>query len=545
VKLEADREKGELRHWALLLAIVAAGALLRMVAIGREALWADEALTLVLAHWPLGEMVLQPADQTPFLYYSIHKLLFGADASAAAVRTISLAAGVLAIPLVYAAGRLCFGRGAGLVAAALLAVWGPHIDYSQEARAYALFFLIVLASATSLLWWFDEAVRTNQRRLLAMPARRIALACFATATALSFYAHITSIFWIACALQILISLSVRTEARRYMGEVAAALCAMALLAAPGLIRLAREVALPDAFHWLRQASPADFVATTADVLLPLGAGPIGAALQAAAAVAIVVLLLRRKNALREMFGRNPAAAAVILALLALPLIVWLAGFAIRPIFMFRTALAGVPGAVLLIAGTLELVRGTRARAFLASGAVALLLAPSLLAGTVREKEEWRGAFAALAQRVRPGDLIVACPSWKYPALRHAAGRTLPAPVTVPFGEALLIEPALGSDPAWDRTFFDSVTGPVARDLNGGPERGPYPRSNVSLPPSARVWLVASECSEDEARSVAQWLGGAPRWTTVWRSPGTPEHAGIEISGYAPGRALDLPVRLAR
>jgi|GEM_PF-3996875 len=545
VKPESDHEKSGLGHWALLLAIVAIGALLRTAAIGREALWTDEALTLVLAHWPLGEMILQPADQTPFLYYAVHKLMFGPDASAAAVRTISLAAGLLAIPLVYAAGRLCFGPRAGLVAATLLAVWGPHVDYSQEARAYALFFLIVLASATALLWWFAEAARDEQRRLAGIPARRIALSCFAIATALSFYAHITSIFWIACALQILISLSLRTGARRYMSEVAAALAAMALLALPGLVRLAREVALPDAFHWLRQASPAEFVATAADVLLPLGDGAIGGVLQAAAAAATALLLVRRRGRLRELFGRNPAAAAVILALLALPLIVWLAGYVLRPIFMFRTALVGIPGAILLVAGVLELVSGRRSSAALAAGAVALALAPPLLAGTVRDKEDWRGAFAALAARVQPGDLIVACPSWKYPALRHAAERTVPAAVVVPFGEALLIERALGADRAWDRTFFDAVTGPVARDLNGGPHRGPYPRSAVSLAPSARVWLVASECSEEEAPGLSQWLGGRPRWTAVWRSPANGEHAAIEISVHAPGRALDLPVRLAR
>ena len=544
VQSEADRERSGFGHWAALVAIVAAGAVLRTVSIDAEALWGDEALSLVLAHWPVAEMALRPSDPTPFLYYGIHKLLLGGDVSAAAARSISLACGLAAIPLVYAAGRLCFGRTAALAAAALLAVWGPHIDYSQEARAYALLFLLTLASATALLWWFAEAVREEQRRIAGAPSRRIALACFALTTSLSFYTHLTAIFWIALALQILISVTMRTEARRYLREAGAALVAMALLAMPGLVRLTREMAAPDAFHWLAQAGPAEFAATAADILLPFGGGGLATPLQIAAGAALLFLLVARRAALRSLFARNAAAAPVILALLALPLIVWLAGYALRPIFMPRTALYGAPGAILLIAGALRLLSG-RAFAAGAAGAVALAFSQPLLIGTVRDKEDWRGAVAALGARVRPGDLVIACPSWKFPALRHAAARPLPAPVVLPFGEMLAIEPSLGGEERWDRIFFEAVTAPMARDLHGGPRRGPYPRSTVSLARSARIWLVASECAPDEMRGIAEWLGARPRWTRVWSSRGDSGHAAIEVTAYAPGRPLSLPVRLPR
>lgn len=539
----SERQRSGLGHWAALAAIVAAGALLRTVAIGREALWADEALTLVLAHWPLGEMLLQPTDPTPFLYYAIHKLLIGADASAAAARSLSLAFGLLAIPLVYAAARLSFGRFAGLAAAALLAVWAPHIDYSQEARAYALLFLLTLASATCLLWWFAEAPRVEQRRVAGVPTRRLALAGFALATAFSFYAHLIAIFWIALALQILVSVSVRTEARRHMREVVVALAVMAVLAIPGLIRLVREIAAPDAFHWLLQAGPGEFLATSAGVLLPFGSGTAAIPLQIAVAAALAFLLVRRGPS-TDSFARNPAAAAIIPALIALPLIVWLAGFVLRPIFMPRTALYGAPGAILLIVGALHLLP-RRAFAPAAATAVALALAQPLISGTARDKEDWRGATAALARTVRAGDLILACPSWKYPALRHAAASPLAAAVAVPFGEMLLIERALGLDRGWARTFFEAVTAPLSRGITGGPRRGPYPRGAVTLGPSARIWLVASECSGDELAALAQWLGGSVRWTPVWRSPASGDRAAIEVAGYAPGRPLSLPIRLPR
>jgi mannosyltransferase len=524
-------------HWLALLAIVAAGAVLRTVAIGREALWSDEALTLVLAHWPVGEMILQPADQTPFLYYTLHKLLFTAADSAATVRTLSLAAGLLAIPLIYAAARLCFGRGAGLLAAALLAVWGPHIDYSQEDRAYALLFLLTLASATSLLAWFREAMHEESRPRL----RYLALAAFAVTTALSFYAHLTSIFWIAAALQIFVSLTLRTPARRYRAEAAAALAAMALLAAPGLVRLARVVSTPDTFHWLSQASPARFIRTSADILLPLGTGAAQPLLQIAAAAALAMLLIRGRSALAPLLSRNPAAPAVILALLALPLVVWLAGFLLRPLFMPRTALYGAPGAILLIAGAVQLL--PRHRAATAALVTALALSQPLLAGTVREKEDWRGAFAALAARTKAGDLIVTCPAWKYPALRHAIAHPLPAPVVVNFADPLLLEGRLGMGTHWDRTFFAAVTAPSGRALMYRRPFGIYPPARLRLAKASRVWLVASECSPEEKWNVAAWFGRTGPWTTVWRAPARADHAGIDLIGFVPAGTGTLNLRL--
>ena len=524
-------------HWLALLAIVAVGAVLRSVTIGREALWSDEALTLVLAHWPMGEMILQPADQTPFLYYTLHKLLFTAADSAATVRTLSLACGLAAIPLIYAAARLCFGRGAGLVAAALLAAWGPHVDYSQEDRAYALLFLLTLASATSLLAWFREATRDESRSR----RRYLALAAFALTTALSFYAHLTSIFWIAVALQIFVSLTLRTPARRYLGEAAAGLAVMAVLAAPGLVRLARVVSSPDTFHWLSEASPARFVATSADILLPLGTGAAQPWLQVAMAAALAFLLIRHRTVLAPMLSRNPGAAPVILGLLALPLIVWLAGFVLRPLFMPRTALYGAPGAILLIAGAVQLL--PRYRALAAALITALALSQPLLAGTVREKEDWRGAFAALAAHTRPGDLVVTCPAWKYPALRHAVAHPLPAPLVVSFADPLLLEARLGIGTDWDRTFYDAVTAPSGRALMYRRPFGPYPPARLRLAKAGRVWLVASECSPEEKWNVGAWFGRTGPWTRVWRSPARADHSGIEVIGFAPAGADTLAVRL--
>ena len=79
-------------HYALLLGVLLAGLALRTAAIGRESLWTDEALTLVIAHLPVLDMITKPADPTPFLYYALHKWFVPEDASLVGVRAISLIA---------------------------------------------------------------------------------------------------------------------------------------------------------------------------------------------------------------------------------------------------------------------------------------------------------------------------------------------------------------------------------------------------------------------------------------------------------------------
>jgi mannosyltransferase len=511
------------RHYLLLALIVALGAGLRIAGIGRESLWTDEALTLVLAYWPTGDMLLQPTDPTPFLYYWLHKLLVPAGAGIVAARSISLVAGLLSIVAIYALGRLAFGRRAGLLAAALLAVWAAHVDYSQEARAYSLLVLLTLVSAAGLLWWFRESGKVEPSR-----ARYAALAVFAAATVLAFYTHLVAIFWIALALQIFVS---GTQRKRpgHLPEMAAALAAMALLAVPGLIRLARDMATPDAFHWLPQASPAEFVATTAGLYLPLGLGGLaGTLVWLVVTAALVAPFVRARP--------EWPAAAVTFAFLALPLLLWLYGFVERPIFMERTILFAIPGMILLIAAAIGTLRSERVQQLAGTALVGLFLAATLLQGTTREKEDWRGANSALAARARPGDLILVCPGWKYPPFRHAAG-PMPGPVIIRYAGTPLL---LDSGEGWEESYFTSATEPLMRSWIGGTARAHLP-DRIALAPGASVWLVASECAPEERAAFDRWLGAQGGWTEIWRSAAIPDQAAISVSRAPPRTPAALPV----
>lgn len=510
--------------------ILLAAVVLRTVAIGRESLWTDEALTLVIANWPVGEMALQPTDPTPFLYYALHKFLIPAGAGAAGVRAISLAAGLLAVPAMYMLGRVALGRQAGLLAAALLAVSAPLVDYSQEARAYSLLVLLTLLSATGLLWW----IRASERPDDARRQRAAALSLFVSATALCFYTHLVAVFWIALTLALLLSFAGRARPARLVDAFLAS-AALAVLALPGLLRLVRQAAIPDGFHWLSQASHRAALARTADAFLPTSLWP-GAAIPMLAIVTVLIALALRRH------PPDRAASAVILAFLALPLLLWLFGFLARPIFMERTILFAIPGAILAISAALKSIPSARARNTATLATLSLFLAGSISGGLSRAKEPWGAADNILRARVRPGDLVLACPNWIYPALRHAAQDPLPAPVVVPYSRRpLIVEGRYGADPGWPRTVFNSLVAPNVRRFTQR-TRPSLPLGRLPAPNAA--WLVDSRCTPSERASLLRWLRGGSD-TLVWRSRAGPDRTSIAISRIVPAPGADLAIHLGR
>ncbi|MCB0241685.1 MAG: glycosyltransferase family 39 protein, partial [Anaerolineae bacterium] len=101
---------------------------LRSARLDFQPLWWDEGYSVWFAHQPLAEMLrLTALDIHPPLYYALlggWSQLFGL--APVALRLFSVAAGVVAVPLIYVAGRALGGRRAGLLAAGLLAINPLH-----------------------------------------------------------------------------------------------------------------------------------------------------------------------------------------------------------------------------------------------------------------------------------------------------------------------------------------------------------------------------------------------------------------------------------
>lgn len=402
-----------IRRYSGLLAVTLVGLILRLVNINDWPLWSDEALTLLIAQWPLQTLFLIPADPTPGLYYALHKALLGPFAQVATARSISVVAGTLLIPTSYFLAKQA--RVPAVLTAALVALSFPLIDYSQEARAYSLLVLLVTLSAGSFLWW----ARTERLGLL------VASLGFALA---AFYTHFSAIFWVGP----LTLAAIWTGKRRAVSP----LLAMAILAVPELSRLAQYH--QPGFSWLLQASPTRAANTFARAVLPFR-------LSGGLALAVALLLGWRmwvhRDALARWVKANRSAAIVLMIFLTVPLAAWLFGFALKPIFMPRTILLALPGILLAMALLLHfehrLVR---------AGVIALYAMSLLVTGTMRPREDWRG----VARRVG-SDAVLMCQSWQAAAMKHALGHD--SRVLLVYGDSLLeIEGA-----PWQLAYFNALT----------------------------------------------------------------------------------------
>jgi mannosyltransferase len=142
---------------------------LRLIALSSRTFWYDEAFAVLFSEKGLNGMLygtLTPengtaADVHPLLYYTTLNAwmaVFGSDL--AVVRLYGVLLGVATIGMLYLLARDLFGEKTGLVAAFIAAVAPYHVQYSQEARMYALLGLLLIAAT----WSFVRGWRTGQTR---------------------------------------------------------------------------------------------------------------------------------------------------------------------------------------------------------------------------------------------------------------------------------------------------------------------------------------------------------------------------------------------
>jgi mannosyltransferase len=167
-------------------------AALRFYHIGAASLWTDEILSRYYAqvfdlHYQFtAGLITEPSPPTYTLLLRGWMAVFGY--SEAAIRSLSTAACLLCVPVIYLLGRELAGKRQGLVAALLFSLCPTSLYFGQEARVYALFML----SASIVLWAVAVLLR-DPRSVKAA----VAYVFFAT---LGFYLHATGLlFTVACA----------------------------------------------------------------------------------------------------------------------------------------------------------------------------------------------------------------------------------------------------------------------------------------------------------------------------------------------------------
>ena len=168
--------------------ITIAGGLFRLLLLGQQELWRDEAFTAVVVRMPIGDMLSAVSrDSAPPLSYLLDHVVALVDTSPAALRLVSALAGTALIPLVAALARRIRGDSAAVWAAAFVAVVPATVLSSRDARMYALGGTLAVA-ATLLLW-----------RAIERPALRRWVA-YATIAAAAVWTEYFDVFALGAAL---------------------------------------------------------------------------------------------------------------------------------------------------------------------------------------------------------------------------------------------------------------------------------------------------------------------------------------------------------
>ena len=152
--------------WAPLLLLLLLAAALRILPLPHEALSGDEIFSHGIAIEPLPAAwhdIREDLVHPPLFYLLLKAGTAVWGAGVTGLRVLSLVFGLLALPLlVWLGTRLPGARWCGLLAAACVAVGRYDLFYSQEARSYAFYTVLVLL----LVLWFETATRTPDRPAL-------------------------------------------------------------------------------------------------------------------------------------------------------------------------------------------------------------------------------------------------------------------------------------------------------------------------------------------------------------------------------------------
>ncbi|MBI4300259.1 MAG: glycosyltransferase family 39 protein [Chloroflexi bacterium] len=128
--------------WLIVSPLVLLGAVLRFYRIESNGLNLDEAWSLWMVKHSTVDIVrkiwFESGDATPPTYYVLLHGFISLGDGLVALRALSVIAGALTVWLVFRLAADLFGPRAAALSAFLVAIAPLQIEYSQEARAYAL-----------------------------------------------------------------------------------------------------------------------------------------------------------------------------------------------------------------------------------------------------------------------------------------------------------------------------------------------------------------------------------------------------------------------
>jgi len=395
--------------WVVVGVAVAIGVVLRFWT--QSHLWLDEALSVNIAKLPVGDIpeALRHDGHPPLYYWLLHGWMSAFGESDRAVRALSGVFAVLALPLMWLAGRRVGGRTVAWLAVVLLALNPWAFRYATEARMYSM--IVVLALAGYLC--VTNALEEDGSGWL------VGVALLTGALLLTHYWAL----YLVTATVVLLALRLRSPVtRRRALHLLIAVAVGSLAFVPWLPSFAYQAAHTGS-PWAKPIRPATiFTITTNDL------GGIGAEGQIVGLILTLLVVLALFGVARDRrhieldLGTVPQVRTE-LAVAGLTLAIGIVAlFLTSGTYESRYAAVFVP--FLLLAAAAGLTR--LLSDWLRLAIVGLLVAGGLLGGyrnvTVERTQLGAEVVPAINASAKPGDVVLYCPDQLGPAgTRHLRG----------------------------------------------------------------------------------------------------------------------------
>jgi mannosyltransferase len=400
--------------WAL-VAVLLVGFSLRVLRLGAQSLWYDETVSVFLAGRSIPELIAHTAGDIhpPGYYLLLHVWTRLAGHSEFAAAFASVWFGVLLVALAYRLGASVFGRGAGLLAALLVALSPYNLWYSQEVRMYTL----AASLGMGVLWCVAQLVAAGPKRL---PSWRL-LAAYAILAAAGLWVLYYFAF-LLIAVNLLIGAWWLSRSRsqsagwRWLVRWLVAQGVVVILYSPWLPVAWRQATSPPVPPW-RTMTPLGKVIVDSWSALSLGQTAEPAKVWPVLVLTAILFILGVVWA-RPRGGR-PRSLIMAGYVLVPVLLIWLASY-LSPLFHVRYVFTySTPFYVVVGAGLASLWRRWRPAVWLALVVLIAFSAASIWAYHTDYRyaaDDHRAATQFVADHWRPGDAILVDAGYVYTAL---------------------------------------------------------------------------------------------------------------------------------
>lgn len=394
----------------LLILIIVLAIGLRLINIGRDSIWFDEAISYLTANFSINEILNNTTKSAhpPFYYLLLHFWLKLSTNSDITLRFLSVLLNVLLIPVVYLLTLDLFDRRSLALLAALFVAISPfHITYSHELRMYTLLMLLT----TLMVWAYWRAIHGRHWGwwllffLTALLSIYTHLFSFFALTAIGFYALLTYKNRRALTITILIGLAlailfipwlsiVAGEAEYSVGSL------RPLIQEQGIINNPVKLLITFTFLLFGQSTNLWFSA---------------AVLFLTVSIIIIFILEVFKVRQEEDFSALSLLILLVMCIIGLPVLI----YHIRPFFLpERTMAAASPFLIILVVWSVTRKKSPLPYLVFATGIV-MLVSSFVYLLSPAQKPPYRETLQFVSDNQEAGDVILHTSDGSYlPALRY-------------------------------------------------------------------------------------------------------------------------------